>query len=252
VLASRRLVPAHGALTSASDQGTRWQRPIPSEPHRVRYQRLRTRSGHCSPASLPRATPTFAVVLTVRTAPIGPCYSASIGLPRTGLGMGGQMRTCRLALRRREFNDPRQSLALRSLKRLRAWVGPMAAMCGSTFVGLAMTTIGTPTLAQELVGLQALTLSAKVFSHSARPSLTFSLTPETYASTQLRTNFCPAPEVDQPLRSSLRIRQLDEGHLSCARPGGTLSTATSRPSASEHRKAAGLAVAHNLASRGRS
>jgi hypothetical protein len=38
---------------------------------------------------------------------------------------------------------PRRSLAsLRSRKHFRAWVGPMAATCGSTFVGLALTSIG--------------------------------------------------------------------------------------------------------------
>jgi hypothetical protein len=30
----------------------------------------------------------------------------------------------------------------RSLKRFRTWVGPMAAMCGWTFVGAAVTPIG--------------------------------------------------------------------------------------------------------------
>jgi hypothetical protein len=40
-------------------------------------------------------------------------------------------------------NDPEGSFAtLRLFKRLRAWVGPMAATCGWTFVGAAVTTIG--------------------------------------------------------------------------------------------------------------
>ena len=37
-------------------------------------------------------------------------------------------------------NDPWRRLAsLRSRKRLRTWAGPMAAMCGSTFGGTALT-----------------------------------------------------------------------------------------------------------------
>jgi hypothetical protein len=40
-------------------------------------------------------------------------------------------------------NDPAGSFATpRSRKRLRAWVGSMAATCGSTFVGTPMTPIG--------------------------------------------------------------------------------------------------------------
>ena len=39
-------------------------------------------------------------------------------------------------------NNPGSLASLRSLKRLRAWVGPMAATCGSTFGGTAMTAIG--------------------------------------------------------------------------------------------------------------
>ena len=42
-----------------------------------------------------------------------------------------------------EENDVRGSVAtLRSLKRLRTWVGPMAARYGWTFVGQAVTRIG--------------------------------------------------------------------------------------------------------------
>ena len=46
----------------------------------------------------------------------------------------------------RSFNSPR------SFKRLRAWLGPMAATCGWTFVGPLTSRIRA--LAQELVGLQ--------------------------------------------------------------------------------------------------
>src|SRR6516164_10007744 len=49
----------------------------------------------------------------------------------------------------------RGSLApLRSRKRLRTWVGAMAATCGWTFVGAALTSIGCKRLHQELVSLQ--------------------------------------------------------------------------------------------------
>ena len=46
------------------------------------------------------------------------------------------------ALMSLDENDLRRSVdTLRSLKRLRAWVGPMAATCGWTFGGTAVTSI---------------------------------------------------------------------------------------------------------------